>query len=79
MRLGGVEDEELGRSVNSCFRDSLVDSFLIVVFQRHVDGGVRRAAISSVSLTIRMVQRLCEDEVCYNIGMSPDSQTEIPK
>ena len=53
MRLGGVEDKDLGRSVNACFSDGLVDSFLVVFFQRHLDRGVGGAAIKNVSLTIR--------------------------
>lgn len=45
MRLRGVEDKELRGSLNSRFSDSLVDSFLIIVFQRHDQGGVDEAAI----------------------------------
>ena len=55
MRLGGVEDEELGRSINACFYDGLVDSFLVIVFQRHNDEGVGGAAVSNVSATVRWV------------------------
>ena len=64
MRLGGVEDEDLSRSVNACFRNGLVDSFLVVFFQRHFDGGVGGAAIKDISLRIRSLQRLCENEGC---------------
>lgn len=45
MRLRGVQDKELRGSLNSCFSDGLVDSFLIIVFQRHDQGGEDQAAI----------------------------------
>lgn len=45
MRLRGIEDKELRGSLNSRFSDSLVDSFLIIVFQRHDQGSVDQAAI----------------------------------
>lgn len=45
MRLRGVEDKDLRGPLNSCFSDGLVDSFLIIVFQRHDQGGVDETAV----------------------------------